>query len=154
MYKKILVPVDNSATSRAALKEAKRFAKNEQAAVRLVHVIDLAQFAWSANEFLDVPRLQASLREGGQAVLNESAAAMKDAGVEPESAMLETWSGIFSDIIIDDALAWKADLIIMGTHGYSGLKHVLLGSVAEGVIRQSPVPVLLVKMKAEPGASQ
>ncbi len=149
MYKRILVPVDNSATSRAALEEAKRFAKNECAAVRLVHVIDLAQFAWSANEFLDVPRLQTSLRESGQTVLAESVAAMREVEIEPESAMLETWGGLLYKAIIDDALEWKADLIIMGTHGYGGLKHVLLGSVAEGVIRHAPAPVLLVKMKAE-----
>ncbi|SFN21684.1 Nucleotide-binding universal stress protein, UspA family [Formivibrio citricus] len=147
MYKRILVPVDNSATSRAALEEAKRFAKSEEAEVRLVHVIDLAQFAWSANEFLDVPRLQASLREGGQAVLKESTAAMQAAGITPDSAMLETWGGLMSEVIIEDAGKWNADLIIMGTHGYGGLKHVLLGSVAEGVVRHAPVPVLLVRLK-------
>lgn len=149
MYKRILVPVDNSATSRAALEEAKRFAKYEHAAVRLVHVIDLAQFAWSANEFLDVPRLQASLREGGQLVLTESVAAMQAAGIEPESAMLETWGGLLSKVIIDEAVEWKADLIIMGTHGYGGLKHMLLGSVAEGVMRHAPAPVLLIRLQEE-----
>lgn len=149
MYKRILVPVDNSATSRAALEEAKRFAKNEHAAVRLVHVIDLAQFAWSANEFLDVPSLQASLREGGNSVLAESVAAMQAQGIEPESSILETWGGLISKVIIDDAEDWKADLIIMGTHGYGGLKHMLLGSVAEGVVRHTPAPVLLVRLKEE-----
>lgn len=152
MYKRILVPVDNSTSSHAALEEAKRFASNEHASVRLVNVIDLAQFAWSANEFLDVPRLQASLREGGQRVLTESISAMKAAGIEPESAMLETWGGMLSKVIIDDAIEWKADLIIMGTHGYGGLKHMLLGSVAEGVVRHAPVPVLLVRLQEENGA--
>lgn len=149
MYKRILVPIDNSATSRAALEEAKRFAKTEKAVVRLIHVIDLAQFAWSANEFLDVPRLQASLREGGQLILAESVAALQAEGMTPESAMLETWGGMLSKVIIDDAIEWKADLIIMGTHGYGGLKHMLLGSVAEGVIRNTPAPILLVRQKEE-----
>lgn len=147
MYQRILVPVDNSATSRTALEEALRFAKNEKAQLRLVHVIDLAQFAWSANEFLDVPQLQSALKEGGQKILSESALLVKEAGVEAETALLETWGGILAKAIVDDAKTWNAELIVMGTHGYGGLTHMLLGSVAEGVMRYTPVPVLLVRNK-------
>ncbi|MDR3410384.1 MAG: universal stress protein [Formivibrio sp.] len=150
MYQRILVPVDNSATSRIALEEALRFAKNENAQLRLVHVIDLAQFAWSANEFLDVPQLQAALKEGGQKVLSESAARVKEQGIEPETVLLETWGGILAKAIVDDAKTWGAELIVMGTHGYGGLTHMLLGSVAEGVMRHTPVPVLLVRNKEKP----
>ncbi len=149
MYQRILVPVDNSSTSRNALEEAMRFARSEKAVLRLVHVIDLAQFAWSANEFLDVPQLQAALKEGGQRVLAESAAAVKAVGLEAESALLETWGGQLSKAIVDDAKAWSADLLVMGTHGYGGLTHMLLGSVAEGVVRHSEVPVLLVRNQAK-----
>ncbi len=151
MYQRILVPVDNSATSRNALDEALRFAKNEKAQLRLVHVIDLAQFAWSANEFLDVPQLQAALKEGGQQVLAESLALVSERGIEAETALLETWGGILAKAIVEDANSWKADLIVMGTHGYGGLTHMLLGSVAEGVMRHTPVPVLLVRNKEKPG---
>ncbi len=147
MYQRILVPVDNSITSRTALEEALRFAKSEQAQLRLVHVIDLAQFAWSANEFLDVPQLQSALKEGGQKVLNESVAMVKEHGVEAESALLETWGGILAKAIVEDATTWRAELIVMGTHGYGGLTHMLLGSVAEGVMRHTQVPVLLVRNK-------
>lgn len=147
MYRRILVPVDNSATSRYALEEALRFAKNEKAALRLVHVVDLAQFAWSANEFLDVPQLQAALKEGGLQILAETLAHVREAGIEAETALLETWGGILAKAIVDDALNWNADLIVMGTHGYGGLTHMLLGSVAEGVMRHTPVPVLLVRNK-------
>lgn len=151
MYQRILVPVDNSSTSRNALEEAMRFARSEKAVLRLVHVIDLAQFAWSANEFLDVPQLQAALKEGGLRVLAESAAAVKAVGLEAESALLETWGGQLSKAVVDDAKAWSADLVVMGTHGYGGLTHMLLGSVAEGVVRQTEVPVLLVRNQAKSG---
>jgi len=151
MYQRILVPVDNSTTSRNALEEAMRFARSEKAVLRLVHVIDLAQFAWSANEFLHVPQLQAALKEGGQRVLAESAAAVKAVGLEAESALLETWGGHLSKAIVDDAKAWNADLLVMGTHGYGGLTHMLLGSVAEGVVRHTEVPVLLVRNQAKSG---
>ena len=122
-----------------------RFARSENAKLRLVHVIELAQFAWSANEFLDEPQLQAALKEGGERVLAESVAAVQAAGLEAESALLETWGGLLAKAIVDDAKAWSADLLVMGTHGYGGLTHMLLGSVAEGVMRHTFVPVLLVR---------
>lgn len=147
MYQRIVVPVDNSNTSQAALQEVRRFASELNAKVRLVHVIDLAQFAWSANEFMDVPQLQETLRQTGKTLLDEAVASLKEVGVEPEVALLETWGGLLAKAIIEDARQWQADLVIMGTHGYGGLTHMLLGSVAEGVIRHGTVPVLLVRVK-------
>lgn len=149
MYQRILVPVDNSATSRAALEEVKRFANEQHAQVRVVHVIDLAQFAWSANEFLDVPQLQETLRESARRVLAESVTTLEEAGLKVEVALLETWGGLLAKAVVEDAAKWGADLMIMGTHGYGGLTHMLLGSVAEGVVRHSHIPVLLVRAKPE-----
>lgn len=150
MYQRILVPVDNSATSNNALQEAMRFARSEHASLRLVHVIDLAQFAWSANEFLDVPQLQSALKEGGQRVLTECLAMVEAAGLNAETALLETWGGVLAKTIVEDAKTWQADLMVMGTHGYGGLTHMLLGSVAEGVMRHTHVPVLLVRTENKP----
>ena len=145
MYQRILVPVDHSDTSAAALREAKRLAADQHAVVRLVHVIDLAQFAWSANEFLDVPQLQASLRNGGQTLLDERASEMTALGLSVETGMLEIWGGQIAKSLVDEATSWQAELLVMGTHGYGGLTHLLLGSVAEGVLRQTKIPVLLVR---------
>jgi nucleotide-binding universal stress UspA family protein len=145
MYTRILVPVDHSETSAAALHEATRFAGEQHAVVRLIHVIDLAQFAWSANEFLDVPQLQASLKEGGEKLLQERAALLTEKGIQVETALLEIWGGQIARALVDDATQWKADLLVMGTHGYGGLTHMLLGSVAEGVMRHTTIPVLLLK---------
>jgi nucleotide-binding universal stress UspA family protein len=149
MYQRILVPVDNSATSRAALEEVKRFAKEQHALVRIVHVIDLAQFAWSANEFLDVPQLQETLRESARHILADGASTLEGAGLKVETALLETWGGLLAKAVVEDGAKWGADLVIMGTHGYGGLTHMLLGSVAEGVVRHSHIPVLLVRAKPE-----
>ncbi|WP_035056990.1 universal stress protein [Andreprevotia chitinilytica] len=148
MYQKILVPVDDSDTCAAALKEASRFAKDQRASVRLVHVIDLAQFAWSANEFLDVPQLQEALRRAGQRTLDTQRDRLKEEGVEAETELLEAWGGNLAKTIVEDAAKWGAELIVMGTHGYGGLTHLLLGSVAEGVMHQTPIPVLLIRAKA------
>jgi len=149
MYQRILVPVDNSATSRAALEEVKRFAKEQHAQVRVVHVIDLAQFAWSANEFLDVPQLQETLRDSAKRILADASSALESAGLKVETALLETWGGLLAKALIEDGAKWGADLVVMGTHGYGGLTHMLLGSVAEGVVRHSHIPVLLVRAKPE-----
>ncbi|GHD59032.1 universal stress protein [Jeongeupia chitinilytica] len=149
MYERILVPVDDSETSAAALREAVKVACNQRATVKIVHVIDLAQFAWSANEFLDVPQLQEALRRAGQRVLDQQAEVLKAAGVEVEIELLEAWGGNLARAIVDEADKWQAQLIVMGTHGYGGLTHMLLGSVAEGVIHVTPVPVLLVRARPE-----
>ncbi|WP_410498031.1 universal stress protein [Chitinibacter sp. S2-10] len=145
MYTRILVPVDHSDTSAAALAEAIRLANEQHAIVRLVHVIDLAQFAWSANEFLDVPQLQSSLRESGEKLLTERVQQVQEGGISVESELLEIWGGQIARTLVDDAVKWKAHLLVMGTHGYGGLTHMLLGSVAEGVMRHTHIPVLLVK---------
>ncbi|BCL75075.1 universal stress protein [Jeongeupia sp. HS-3] len=149
MYERILVPVDDSETSAAALLEVVKVACSQQSKVKIVHVIDLAQFAWSANEFLDVPQLQEALRRSGQRVLDQQSETLKAAGVDVEAELLEAWGGNLARAIVDDATKWQAELIVMGTHGYGGLTHMLLGSVAEGVMHVTPVPVLLVRAKAE-----
>ncbi|WP_028453749.1 universal stress protein [Chitinilyticum aquatile] len=147
MYQRILLPVDLSTTCRIALQETLRLASDQHARVRLVHVIDMAQFAWSANEFMDVPRLQESLQESGRKLLDDMAAQVKEAGIDVETRLLEIWGGNLAHALIEEAKAWPAELIVMGTHGYGGLTHMLLGSVAEGVVRHAPVPVLLVRQQ-------
>ena len=145
MYQRILVPIDHSDTSTAALKEAKRLAGEQRAIVRLVHVIDLAQFAWSANEFLDVPQLQESLRSGGQSLLDSRAEELRADGLTVEVDLLEIWGGQIARTLVEEGEKWQAELLVMGTHGYGGLTHLLLGSVAEGVLRLTKTPVLLVR---------
>jgi nucleotide-binding universal stress UspA family protein len=148
MYQRILVPVDNSDTSAAAIVEGRRFARDQSAKVKLIHVVDLAQFAWSANEFLDVPQLQNALRQSGEKLLAELAEGLRAEGLDVETSLLESWGGNLALAIVNDAESWSADLIVMGTHGYGGLTHLLMGSVAEGVVHATPVPVLLVRAKA------
>lgn len=65
-------------------------------------------------------------------------------GVKAEPALAEGRGRLVSDVILDDAKKWRADLIVMGTHGHRGFKRLLLGSDAERVLRDAPVPVLLV----------
>ncbi|WP_269532200.1 universal stress protein [Chitinimonas sp. BJYL2] len=149
MYQRILIPVDDSDTSRQALIEATRFCCDQHGRTRLVHVIDLAQFTWGGAEFVDVGELQTTLRETGRKVLESARALLAENGVETETVLLEIWGGSTATTLIEAARDWPADIIVMGSHGWTGLDHLLLGSVAEGVIRHAPVPVLIFPIKRQ-----
>jgi len=147
MYKHILVPVDGSTTSELALREAAALAKEQNAVVRLAHVID-DSFGYAV---LETPRHiagdQAQLRQAGERVLADATARARAVGVEPDAklVMIEAPGQHIFDAIEKEAERWGADLIVIGTHGRRGFRHLLLGSVAEGLIRVTTRPVLLVR---------
>jgi nucleotide-binding universal stress UspA family protein len=66
---------------------------------------------------------------------------------ESQLVKIESLGLRIADAIIQEAAKWSADLIVAGTHGRSGLSHLLVGSVAEGILRVSPVPILLIRSK-------
>ncbi|TDR73004.1 universal stress protein [Paludibacterium purpuratum] len=145
MYQRIFVPVDDSETSNLALAEACKLASECHAQLRLVHVVDLAQFGWGGTEFLDASELQKSVKEAGELVLKQAHEKARALGVEPECKILESWGDKIAAVLVEDASAWGADLLVMGTHGWTGVMHLLMGSVAEGVLKLCDVPVLLVR---------
>lgn len=149
MYQRILVPVDDSATSALALQEATKIAAESKGVVRLVHVLDLAQFGWGGGEFLDTADFQESARDNGQKILGKLAAELSAQGVRSETVLLESFGDTISELLVNEAQTWGADLIAMGTHGWGEIMQLLLGSVAEGVLRQTRLPVLLVRAEDE-----
>jgi nucleotide-binding universal stress UspA family protein len=86
-----------------------------------------------------------SMRLHGKTVLQDAEKQVRAAGLEPESVMIESVGGAAGDIIVEQAGKWGAELIVLGTHGRRGLRRMVLGSDAEHVVRQSGVPVLLVR---------
>ncbi|MBI3455953.1 MAG: universal stress protein [Candidatus Rokubacteria bacterium] len=148
MYKRILVATDGSKTSQLALEEALRLAQGGQTRLRLVHVIDSPYGyadAWYAAVAADLEAIQRAWRRAGQDILAQAATVAREAGVEVETALLETDGRRVSRAIVDEADRWGAEVIVIGSHGRQGLEHLLLGSVAEGVVRTARVPVLLVR---------
>jgi nucleotide-binding universal stress UspA family protein len=85
--------------------------------------------------------------EAGKRILAEAAATAGKAGLPADTRLveIETLQGRVADVIVQEARAWQAALIVVGTHGRRGLSHLFLGSVAEGVVRIAPVPVLLIR---------
>ena len=146
MYRRILVPIDGSATADLGLKHAIGLAKEQGARIRMLNVIDERFFVTAGDGFATDPTpLIESLRSLGRDALANASARAQSAGVAFETAMVESVGRYVSDVILEDARKWEADLIVMGTHGRRGLNRLLLGSDAERVLRATPVPMLLVR---------
>lgn len=145
MYSRILVPIDGSPTSRRGLEEALRLAKTVKAAVRLVHVVDESALTMNPEAATATVPLLEQFTEAGKQILAEAQAAAQREGVQAETVMYENIAGRVADRILDEAAKWRAELIVMGTHGRRGIRHAVLGSDAETVVHQTKVPVLLVR---------
>jgi nucleotide-binding universal stress UspA family protein len=147
MYQHVLVPVDGSQTSDLALREAIRLIGSGKAELRIVHVVE-AVMPLLDVELLNVEELRQAVHDAGLKILARAEAAARAAGVSAKTMLIEARAGArIAKVIADEASAWPADLIVIGTHGRRGLDHLLLGSVAEGVIRIAPAPVLLIRGK-------
>jgi nucleotide-binding universal stress UspA family protein len=141
MYKHVLVPIDGSETARLGLNEAIKLAKHLKADIRLIHVLNkLAQIPPEAVQpFID------QLRGDGESVVDEAITAVRDAGIEVDSRLVEALGSEAGECIVKEAISWPADLIVCGTHGRRGVRRILMGSDAEYILRRSPVPVLMIR---------
>jgi nucleotide-binding universal stress UspA family protein len=145
-YKRILVPIDGSEPAKAALAEAIRIARATGGELRLLHIIE-ERIVYSVPEATILSdQLLAALREAGDDLLRDAVKQGADAGVAADWVELEGRARRVSDLIVEQAGDWSADLIVMGTHGRRGLDHLLLGSDAELVARGAPVPLLLIRV--------
>lgn len=139
--RKILVPVDFSGPSRKAIHYAQVFAEQFDATLVLVHAVEPMAYP---PDFAFVPLLPPDLEEkrSGEILrqLEEIAAGVRGVRVESVVRMGRPWQQI-----VDAAKEEDVDLIVLSTHGYTGMKHALLGSVAEKIVRHAPCPVLVVR---------
>jgi nucleotide-binding universal stress UspA family protein len=146
MYKRILVPVDGSSTSDNALREAIQSVSDRSAEFRIIHVLEDVVPMWDV-EYLNINEIREALRQTAGRILAKAEAVARDAGIKAETKLIEsTPAGArIASVIAAEAKAWPADLIVIGTHGRRGMDHLMMGSVAERVVRISPVPVLLIR---------
>lgn len=146
MYTHILVPVDGSPTSDCAVAEAAKLAAICSARVRLLHVLDMAVYTSGFEQAeVYISQIRPLALEGARDLLARGKAALEIAKVPVDTELRESTGGRVATIIVERALAWGADVIVMGTHGRRGIERLMMGSDAELVARTSPVPVLLVK---------
>jgi len=147
LYRRILVPVDGSPTSMAGLKEAVRLAKNQQAKLCLLHVVDETIVFNTPEGGINIGPILEDMKRGGKRLLRKAEKFAVAQGVKPVSDLRESVGARVADAIMWQAKRWRADLIVMGTHGRRGVNRMLLGSDAELVVRNVSVPVLLVHAK-------
>lgn len=148
MYARILTAVDGSPHSQNALEHATALAKGLAARLRIVHVIDMGWLPIGPELAIDIEPFARARRAAGEKTLAAARDATRNAGIEAELSLIETARPTqrTAEAIAEEADRWRADLVIVGTHGRSGVQRLLLGSVAEGVARLSAAPVLLVPL--------
>src|SRR5262245_4099888 len=142
--KRMLVPTDFSPASDVAFLYAAEMAAQQGSTMHLLHVIDDANFATAYPDgfYVELPGLRAQLIEETSVRLDAMAARSRAAGVETTT---EVAVGSPARVIAQTASALGTDLVVMGTHGRSGFAHLLVGSVAERVVRTAPCAVLTVR---------
>jgi nucleotide-binding universal stress UspA family protein len=148
MFKRILVAVDASQTGDLALETAIRLASESRAQLRIVHAVDTSNINMGVEVF-DKSSVSERLVSNGQDILKAAQRVADAAGIAAETRLvtIKALNKRIPEAIADEADAWPADLIVVGTHGRRGLSRLFLGSVAEGVMRVATKPVLLIRGK-------
>jgi nucleotide-binding universal stress UspA family protein len=140
--RQILVPTDFSTHSARALETAIALAKTFRAKIHLLHAYHMPAFVGVPDEVVIPPAFWATVRDAAARKLEKSAESVAAAGVNVETHLAER---VAAEAIVEAAAELGIDLVVMGTRGLTGLKHVVLGSVAERTLRLAPCPVLAVK---------
>jgi nucleotide-binding universal stress UspA family protein len=140
MFSEILVPTDGSVGMERVIDTASRLAETHDAKLHLVHAVHTASFANLPME-TSWESVEGMLRDQGETALN--AAKRRATADAIETTIVE---GPPSRMICKHATETGCDLIVMGTHGRGGLNRILLGSVAERVVRSATVPVMTVRV--------
>jgi len=144
MYARILVPIDGSPTAERGLEEAIRLAKRLGSTLHLINVVDARLLFSEVSAYVPPDNLLKDWRAAGERLVAAAAQSAREGGVAVESAVRCDPGLRVCDMILQEARDAKVELIVMGTHGRRGLRRLALGSDAELVLRESPVPVLLV----------
>lgn len=148
MYKSILVPTDGSSCSEAAAKQALGLAKLVDGEVTFLYAIDPVPPALAAEAYgyaVYAEQLIADLRKAAEQALSKAAALAEAEGVRYQTRLEQNARPV--DAIVAAMNAF--DLVVMGSHGRTGVRRLILGSVTEGVMRQSAKPLLVVRCGGE-----
>lgn len=146
-FKRILVPCDGSEVSTRALVSATQLARDGGGRVLVLHVLDQIDYFAGGYEYAGASVME-ELQRQARKVLEDAAAVCQSAGVPYETQLIDEPGTRLGDKVAEQAQAWNADLVVVGTHGRKGLSRAMLGSGAEQIVRFAPVPVLVVREKS------
>lgn len=141
-YSKILIAVDSSEFSMQAAKKGLELAHQLNATAALLYVVDTSKAIGNIDAGILPEQAMIVLKKEVEQTLDELAAMYNG-----NTILKFMPEGRPTDDILKTAEIWEADLIVMGTHGRTGLMHLLVGSVAEYVVRHSKIPVMVVPSK-------
>jgi len=140
--RKILVPVDFSEHANPVLEWAAHLAEEHEAGIVLLHAYHLpVEFQQLEGAYLP-PDFWANVKVEAEQSLSRYAEGLVARGLTVDCVVRE---GYPATVIVDEAASLPADMVVIGTHGLSGFRHLLLGSIAERVVQKAPCPVLTVK---------
>lgn len=145
LIKHVLVATDFSETSGVALKYGRNLARTFGATLHVVHAVDLlaARIPMSQGHGYDLDKLQREIEESARTALAELVTDDDRKTLHAQQAVMAALSP--SDAILDYARDKMIDIIVIGTHGRTGLSRLVMGSVAERIVRNAPCPVLTVR---------
>lgn len=142
-YKRILCPIDFSGYAAVALREATALAKSMGAELTLLHAYQNPAYVLPMSGYVGpTADMITKMRQQIGDELEGLAEGVRKQGITVQTQVVE---GMPYKCIVDLAAEWKADLVVMGTHGRTGLSHALTGSVAERVVRTAHCPVLITR---------
>jgi nucleotide-binding universal stress UspA family protein len=140
-YERLLLPTDGSSCAETAVDQAARLATAFGATVEVVSVVDVNTVA-SQSELVNARQVVGEIETQSETAVERVADRLREAGVTTETVVLQ---GTPATTVADRAEETGADLIVMGTHGRTGIGRFLLGSTTERLIRHAPTPVLSVR---------
>ena len=139
--KKILFPTDFSEYSMYALDYVREFAKLHKAEVLVLYVME-AVGAYAYTYALSYPEISNDILHNARARMNELETKLSEEGLKVTTAIVQNKPFLG---IVEQAKKHEVDLIVIATHGYGPVKHMLLGSTAERVVQKAPCPVLTIR---------
>ena len=146
MFKKVLCPVDFSEFTAEIVQYAHDIAKKYGAELHMLHVLPNLTYYTPYESFLTPENLIAIEKSIQSEVDNDFTNLMKHLDVKVKKVMKE---GVVFLEIINYIKVESIDLVVMGTHGRGAIEHILIGSVAEKVVRKSPCPVMTIRPKGK-----
>jgi nucleotide-binding universal stress UspA family protein len=146
MFKRIVVPIDGSASAEKAFDVAMRLAKSEGAQLAVCSVVDPITVASVSPMGASADILIADMEQEAQREVDGAVATARREGIDASGTVL---NGVAYNEILSYTKRQNADAIVMGTHGRGGLQRLFLGSVAESVLREAPCPVIVVRDEAK-----
>ena len=144
MFNRVYVPIDNSDISEHVLNKAIELVKSSSSAkLKIAHVVNLEQMTFGI-EMIGANELKDDILSIAKKFIEHIKESLKNKNVQAEIVLLENYGAGLSDLLLEDAKAWDADLFMIGSHNLGSFTHLIAGGVAEDISHDASIPILLI----------